>query len=188
MSLLYSYRCQCRPWSKQYKCTLQLNAALLKGTIHMHKHILCAHSSPQPVCSTSAGGHKDLALGEHYQSCNKAQGKLTAAGDTAKPLLETSTPWLSSLHRALCAPPNMEFSWQERKRLREQEAKLLFWFMGCGPEKQIALAHEITAQTLEHSLRTEWERFVTCTVREMLHFYISLQTTERSCPCPFRGN
>lgn len=41
------------------------------------------------------------------------------------------------------------------KRLREQEAKWLFWFMGCGPEKQIALAHEIIAQTLEHSLGTE---------------------------------
>lgn len=44
------------------------------------------------------------------------------------------------------------------KRLREQEAKWLFWFMGCGPEKQIALAQKITAQTLEHSLGTEWEK------------------------------
>lgn len=81
----YSYRCQSRPSRKQYKFTLQLNAALLKGKTHMHKHILCAHSSPQPVCSTSTQGHEDLALGEHYQSCNKVQSELTAAGDRAKP-------------------------------------------------------------------------------------------------------
>lgn len=85
INLPYSYRCQSRPSRKQYKFTLQLNAALLKGRMHMHKHILCTHSSPQPVCSTSTQGHKDLALGEHYQSCNKVQGELTAAGDRAKP-------------------------------------------------------------------------------------------------------
>lgn len=63
----------------------QLNGTLLKGRIHMHKHVLRAQNSLQLVCSTSTQGHKDMAFQEHYQPCNKVQGKLTAAGDRAKP-------------------------------------------------------------------------------------------------------
>lgn len=124
----------------------------------MHKHILCAHSSPQPVCSTSTQGHKDLALGEHYQPCNKVQGTPTAAGDRAKPSPRNTDSMVICLAQRFVLLQTWSSPYRRGERLREQEAKWLVWFMGCGPEKQIALAHELTAQTLEHSSGTEWEK------------------------------
>lgn len=58
INLPYSYRCQSRPSRKQYKFTLQLNATLLKGRMHTHKHILCTNT----FCAHTALPSQSVAL------------------------------------------------------------------------------------------------------------------------------
>lgn len=94
---------QCSPANKQQKFTVHSVPPSPKGG-HMHKHILCAHSSPQALCSPSTPS--SVALQEHYQGCNKAQQLLIEPS----PLVETPAPGLSPWHRELCAPPDMELS------------------------------------------------------------------------------
>lgn len=60
--------------------------------------------------------------------------------------------------------------------------------MGRGPEKQIALAHEVTAQTLEHSSGTEWERV--CYVysqRDATFLHLTADYREELCPSHLEG-
>lgn len=104
----------------------QLNVALLKGRIHMHKHLLRTQSSPQTVCSTSTQGHKDPAFQERYQSCNKVQGKLTAAGDRAKPSPKNISSLVIFLAQCFALLQTWSFLNMRGKRQREQDAKQLF--------------------------------------------------------------
>lgn len=73
------------------------------------------------------------------------------------------------------------------KRQREQDAKQLFWFMGCGPVKQIALAHKITPQT-EHSLGTEWEKVCYLhSQRDAAFLHLTANNKKQLCPSHLGG-